>query len=301
MDIVLRTPHHSELQALARTLAAWQVDDGVVQLHPGDLGWYSMRGPTATAHAMRAWVRAGHVVALGLLDGPDGLLRVALDPTLRLDRSLAGAIAADIADPQREVLPSGEAIVEVRGATALQHALRGEGFEPDEPWTPLRRDLTEPVVPESSAGGGGLASVVGLDRAAAWMEVHWSAFRGTPFGAEEEREVVDWWSTMMSGPFATDGRMLALTDPAGDTVAVAGVWSAGPGRPGLIEPMGVHRDHQGRGYGAAVCVAAASALRQLDACSAIVCAESSNTAAVSTYRAAGFTAGPQIEDLVRAG
>lgn len=23
------------------------------------------------------------------------------------------------------------------------------------------------------------------------------------------------------------------------------VWSAGPGRPGLIEPMGVHRDHQG--------------------------------------------------------
>ena len=239
------------------------------------------------------------MVALGLLDGPDGLLRLALDPVLRHDDALARGIAADVVDAARGVLPAGEVIVEARGATALQDALISAGFKPDEPWTPLRRDVTGPVSRKVTDAGSACTSVVGADRAAAWMEVHWSAFRGTPFGEEQEREVLDWWSTMMSGPFAADGRLLALSNPAGETVAVAGVWSAGLGRPGLIEPMGVHRDHQGQGHGAAVCAAAASTLRQLGACSAIVCTESSNTAAVATYRAAGFTAGPQIADLIR--
>lgn len=299
VDTVLRTPHDSELRALAGQLAAWQVDDGVVHLHPGDLGWYSMRGASETAGALRTWSRNGELVAVGLLDGPDGLLRLALDPALRRDEQSARHIAADIADPARGVLPAGEAVVEARGAESLHDVLLAAGWEHDEPWIPLRRDLAEPVLNTLVTRGHLRVDTVNSDRADAWMEVHWSAFKGTRFGAEDRRKVVELWSTMMSGPFAERGRSVSIIDPAGRMVAVVGVWSAGRGRPGLIEPMGVHRDCRGQGYGVVACEAAASILREMGSSSAIVCAESSNIAAVATYSAAGFTAHPAVPDLVR--
>ncbi|GAA2737623.1 hypothetical protein GCM10009867_25520 [Pedococcus aerophilus] len=142
VDTVLRTPAASELTDLAEVLAGWQVDDGQVQLHPGDLGWYSMRGADATAEALRIWSRDGGPLAMGLLDGED-LLRLALDPEVRDDVALARQVCADVVDPGRGVLSAGSAVVESRGAVALQQALRGEGWVPDEPWTPLCRNLSE--------------------------------------------------------------------------------------------------------------------------------------------------------------
>ena len=299
MDIVLRTPASDERKSLAATVGAWQRDGGPSQLHPGDLGWFSMRGPEATAGALRAWSLNGELLALGLLDGQDGLLRLAVDPELRSDERLARQILSDIADQARGVLPEGAAIVEARGATALQRMMLSEGWAFDEPWTPLHHDLYDPV-PDTLVTRAGLrVEDIGPDRAHSWMEVHWSAFKGTPFGEAERRDVVDWWSTMMDGPFADRGRSLAAFDPDGRAVAIVGVWSAGRGRPGLVEPMGVHRDHRGRGYGAAVCEAAASELRQMGSSSAIVCAETTNVGAVSTYAAAGFTAHPSVSDLLR--
>lgn len=170
--------------------------------------------------------------------------------------------------------------------------LLGESWALDEPWTPLHHDLSDPL-PDTLVTRAGLTiEVVRPDRADAWMEVHWSAFKGTPFGDAERRDVVDWWSTMMEGPFAQRGRSLAALDSSGRAVAIAGVWSAGRGRLGLVEPMGVHRDHRGKGYGAAICEAAATALRQMGSSTAIVCAETSNTGPLATYAAAGFTARP---------
>ena len=113
-----------------------------------------------------------------------------------------------------------------------------EGWAFDEPWTPLHHDLYDPV-PDTLVTRAGLrVEVIGPDRAHSWMEVHWSAFKGTPFGEAERRDVVDWWSTMMDGPFADRGRSLAVFGPDGRAVAIVGVWSAGRGRPGLVEPMG---------------------------------------------------------------
>ena len=77
------------------------------------------------------------------------------------------------------------------------------------------------------------------------------------------------------------------------------MWSAGPGRPGLIEPMGVHRDHRGHGYGTAITVAGAAALRDMGSSSATVCTPSANVAGVATYRAAGFRQLPVTPDLTR--
>ncbi|WP_420855834.1 GNAT family N-acetyltransferase [Thermoactinospora rubra] len=63
--------------------------------------------------------------------------------------------------------------------------------------------------------------------------------------------------------------------------------------------MGVHRDHRGHGYGKAITVAAAAALRELGSSSAIVCTPSSNAGAVATYQSAGFQPLPERRDLYR--
>ena len=102
---------------------------------------------------------------------------------------------------------------------------------------------------------------------------------------------------MADGPSYHRAASLAAFDGNDDAVSVTTEWPAGPDRPGLIEPMGVRRDHRGHGFG----VAAASALHEMGSSSPIVCAESSNTAAVSTYLAAGFTAREQDADLQRGG
>jgi GNAT superfamily N-acetyltransferase len=78
------------------------------------------------------------------------------------------------------------------------------------------------------------------------------------------------------------------------------VVSAGPGKPGLLEPMGVHQDHRGHGHGTAICVAAAAALRQLGSSCALVCTRTANAGAVATYESAGFRRLPQRLDISRA-
>lgn len=78
------------------------------------------------------------------------------------------------------------------------------------------------------------------------------------------------------------------------------VWSAGPGKPGVLEPMGVHAEHRGHGYGRAISVAAAAALREMGACSAMVCTPGANVGAVATYRSAGFQELPERRDRTRA-
>lgn len=278
-----RTPDPSELEQIGVSLASWQSDGLPIQLHPGDLGWHSMRGPEATAAAVRVWGAGDDLAAIGLLDGPD-LIRLGLDPARVDDAALAARIADDLAVDA----------VEARGATALAATLTHRGWGPDEPWTPLRRDLSSPV-----EDPGARVIPVDADRAAEWCAVHGSAFRGAAFTPEQHEHLVGGWHAMTSGPYADLVRCLAVVDDDDRLVAVAGVWTAGPGRPGLIEPMGVHADHRGHGYGVAVTRAAAATLRELGSSSAIVATESSNVAAVATYVKAGFVADEAVVDLVR--
>ena len=133
----------------------------------------------------------------------------------------------------------------------------------------------------------------------AWGAVHWSAFQGTTYGDAERSRFVDLLATLRAGPLGERVSFLAAHDATNSPVAVAGVWTAGPGRPGLVEPMGVHADHRGKGYGAAICRAAAARLRDLGCSSAVVVAEISNEGALATYRSAGFTPDAEVPDLVR--
>ena len=104
---------------------------------------------------------------------------------------------------------------------------------------------------------------------------------------------------MAAGALYAGARCLVAYDAQARAVAAVTVWSAGVGRPGLIEPMGVHLDHRGQGFGTAITLAGAAALRRMGSSSAVVCTPSSNHGAVATYVRAGFERQPEVCDLRR--
>jgi len=269
-----------------RVLREWQYDGAPVQLHPGDLGWYWRFGAEATAAAVRTWSRDGQSLAVGLLDGP-GLLRLAIAPDAQHDEELARQMVADVTQPERGVLPQGTVYIEARFGAAFQGLLLDDGWDADEPWTPLARDLAERV-----EHCGVRIEVTGPEQAHVRAAVQRAAFDRSTFTDER-------WHAMAAGSPYVDAQCLVAYDDQNTAVAAATVWSAGPGRPGLLEPMGVHREHRGHGYGTAITVAAAAALRELGSSSAIVCTASSNVGAVATYKSAGFEQLPDVRDLRR--
>lgn len=288
MTTTLATPRPEDLPAVVATLATWQRDGLPVQLHPGDLGWAWQIGAAALAPRVRTWHDGvGRLAVVGFLDG-EGLVRLGLDPGRDDDEALASAVAADLVDPGRGVLPDGAAAVEARLGQALHASLVAHGWVDDEPWTPLVLDLAAPVEAPSSIR----VEVVGPDLVDACVAVHTAGFERSRFTGER-------WRTTAAGPAFADARCLLARNEAGDAVATATVWSAGAGRPGLIEPLSVARDHRGQGHGRALTVAAAAHLRELGASSTTVATPSANVGAVATYRSAGMRELPQVRDLRR--
>ncbi|MBN6042259.1 N-acetyltransferase [Amycolatopsis sp. 195334CR] len=287
MAILTGKPAADELAEAVRVLREWQYDGAPHQLHPGDLGWFWRFGEEATAAAVRTWSRDGRVLAIGLLDGAD-LLRVTMARDAQQDGELAQHLVDDVIDPDRGVLPAGRVAVEAPKGALVQELLAGQGWQVDEPWTPLHRDLTEPV-----ADPGLRIEVVGPELVPVRTAVQRSAFGGSTFTDER-------WHAMAAGVAYADARCLLAYDGDGNAVATVTVWTAGPGKPGLIEPMGVHQDHRGHGHGRAITIAAAAALRELGASSALVATPSSNVGAVATYRSGGFEPLPEVWDYYRA-
>ncbi|MFE2561430.1 GNAT family N-acetyltransferase [Streptomyces sp. NPDC059352] len=283
MAIVLGRPGVDGLGEAVGVLREWQSDGAPMQLHPGDLGWFWRSGAEATAAAVRTWSRDGRILGVGLLDGP-GLLRLTIAPDAQRDEELAQQLLEDVTEPERDVLPEGRVNIEAPMGAMVQDLLSEDGWNADEPWTPLRRDLAERV-----DDPGMRIEVVGPERAHVFAAVHRAAFDGSRFTDER-------WHAMAGGLPYADARCLLAYDDRGIAVASVTVWSAGPGRPGLLEPMGVHRDHRRNGYGAAITLAAAAALRQLGSSSAIVCTPSSSIGAVATYESAGFQPRPEVRD-----
>jgi ribosomal protein S18 acetylase RimI-like enzyme len=286
MAIELGEPAADGLSEVVGVLREWQYDAAPMQLHPGDLGWFWRFGAAATAAAVRTWSRDGQILGVGLLDGPS-LLRLTSAPGAERDEELAHQLVEDVGEPQHGVLPDGKVSVEAPTGALVKDLLLEAGWNADEPWTPLRRALTEPVTDP-----GVRIEVIGPDQAPVWAAVVRASFDRSTFTDER-------WPAMAAGPAYADARCLVAYDDQGNAVAGVSVWSAGPGRPGLLEPMGVHREHRGHGYGKAITVAAAAALRELGSSSAMVCTPSSNVRAVATYKSAGFQQLPQRRDRCR--
>lgn len=286
MAIVLGRPDVDGLSAAVDALREWQREGAPMQLHPGDIGWFWRFGAEATAAAVRTWSRDGRMLAVGLLDGPE-LLRMTMAPDAARDEELARQLVEDLIEPERGVLPAGKVYVEAPKDALVQDLLFENGWHTDEPWTPLRRDLTGPV-----EDPGARIEVIGPEQAHVQTAVLRASFDRSTFTDER-------WHAMAAGSPYADARCLVAYDDHGNAVAAVTVWSAGPGRPGLLEPMGVHRDHRGHGHGRAITIAAAAALRELGSSSALVCTPSSNVGAVATYRSAGFQQLPEVRDRRR--
>ncbi|MBM7814759.1 GNAT family N-acetyltransferase [Saccharothrix algeriensis] len=286
MAVALGEPGIDGVDEAAGALREWQHEGAPMQLHPGDLGWFLRFGPQATAAAVRTWSRDGRVLAVGLLDGP-ALLRLATAPDALRDEEVARRLVEDLTEPGRGVLGEGKACVEAPTGSLVGDLLPECGWRADEPWTPLRRDLAEPV-----EDPGVRIEVVGPERAHVRAAVQRASFDGSTFTDER-------WRAMAAGSPYADARCLVAHDERGEAVAAVTVWSAGPGKPGLLEPMGVHREHRGHGYGRAITLAAAAALRELGSSSAVVCTPGSNVGAVATYRSAGFRQRPEVRDRCR--
>jgi len=285
--IELDTPEVGELDDLVGLLRSWQREDGPLQLHPGDLGWHWRFGAKVLAAAVRTWSRGGEILAVGFLDSPD-VLRMTVAPEVWHEGEFARGVVADLSEPDRGVLPAGRVSVEVPNGTRLQERLTRGVWSTGEAWSPLRLELAAPVTQTSLEA----EVVVSSEQVSECTAVHRSAWGSEDFTEEK-------WQTMAAGaPFA-DARCLLARNDRGVAVATVTAWSAGPGRPGLLEPLGVHADHRRRGYGTAICRAAAAHLREIGSSSVLVCTPSSLQSAVATYEAAGFQRLPERLDRSR--
>jgi GNAT superfamily N-acetyltransferase len=284
----MSVPGPDQLEDVLGDLASWQQDGRPVQLHPGDLGWHWRFGPVSVATALRVWASDGMTTAIGFLDG-SSLVRMAVAPRADHDRELAQAVVRDLQDPARGVVDTRELVVEARFGTALRSLLRARGWVDGEPWTTLVRDLSAPVDDPALR-----VEVVDHQHLEDRVAVQRAAFEQSTFTADS-------WQEMARSPAYRRARCLVGYDDHDDAVATVTVWSAGAGRPGLLEPMGVHRDHRGRGHGTAICVAAAGVLRGLGASCALVATPSSNEGAVATYVAAGYRPMPPAHDFAHVG
>lgn len=285
MRHALSTPTPDQLGSIVADLSSWQQDGLPVQLHPGDLGWQWRFGPTTLAGALRVWTADNTIGAIGLLD-ETSVIRLAIAPSAGDDEELAQALVRDLEDPARGILEANEMVVEARAGTAFRSLLHSHGWVDGDPWAPLTRDLSAPV--EHTALR---VEVVDLGRVDERVAVQRAAFDRSTFTTEL-------WHEMSQSPAYRQARCLTGYDAENNAVAAVTVWSAGPGRPGLLEPLGVHRDHRGHGYGTSISVAAAASLRDLGASSALVATPSSNEGAIATYASAGYRRLPDVTDFV---
>lgn len=280
------------LEEVVDAVTSWQQDGVPVQVHPGDLGWNWRFGAKAVSDVVRVWRRDGQILAAGMVDDECGLIRMAIAPTVSDDATFASQLLADLSDPGRGVLPATQGSVEARFGVAFRALLRRSGWVADESWTPLRRDLTEVIedcgLRIEAIDTHNVRDRVVQDRVA----VHRASFPNSTF-------TLDRWRVMAASPAYRRARCLVAYDDDDNAVAAATVWSAGPRRPGLIEPLGAHRDHRGHGHGRAVTVAAAAALRGMGSSSVTVCTPSRNVGGVAAYVSAGFEKLPDVVDFRR--
>jgi GNAT superfamily N-acetyltransferase len=205
-------------------------------------------------------------VAAGLLDSR--VLRVTAAPGADL-----GALAADA-----------EELLEPGSDSSDGLPVPGWELEQEESWLVLSW-APQPV--------SSRAEPVDETGAADRVLVQRSAFAGSTFTVER-------WHTMKRSPAGGLAVEALVRTPSGEPAAAATGWFAGVGRCGLLEPVGTHPDHRGRGYGRDAVLGACTALAQRGASAVAVVTPSTNDAAVALYRSAGFTVVRENRDWVRA-
>jgi GNAT superfamily N-acetyltransferase len=286
--LALERPGRAGAGEISAVLASWEPPGGcAAQLHVGDIGWNLRVEDDHVDDMLLVWrLGDGAVAAIGLLDDPSSL-RVAVDP----GRASDDVMAAQLAEHIEDVLKEGAAAVDgLPAPAALRLALAARGWTaaPDA-WVHLWRPIGPDDAARDTASAGPLRTDGDLaDRVA----VQVSAFEGST-------STVERWRLMQAGPAYDAALDLLVRDNDGVVAAGATAWSAGPGRCAILEPVGTHRDHQGRGHGRSVIEAACTALARTGASGVAVHTPASNVGAVAAYRAAGFRSLGPVADMRR--
>lgn len=258
---------------IVAALVAWTPPTWGGQLHPGDVGWELRFEDDHVDSSFLVVREGGAVVAVGLLDGPEAL-RLAVDQTRAYDPELAEYLA----DAAEDVVAPGEAYVDGLPFAAWRAVLADRGWDADtDQWVALHRSLAG----VRNRLPPGVAPVTGDRDVADRVAVQRAAFDGSTFTAAR-------WALMAAGPPYDGALDLLARDAAGRPVAAGTAWSAGPGRCGLLEPVGTHRDHQQRGHGRRLLEGLCAQLAAAGASSVAVATPASNDGAVRAYAAAGF-------------
>ena len=261
---------------LLGALAAWTPASWSGQLHPADIGWQLRFEDDALDGTMQL-VRdaaSGEVAAVGLLDSPE-TVRLAVDPA----RSHDSGLAVFVADLAEDVVADGEAYVDGALLAVWRGVLAARGWEGDpDAWVALQRDLTG-VATELPPG---VAPVAGRSDVADRVAVQRAAFEKTSTFTAARWE-------LMAASSAYDASLdLLVRDEAGTPVAAGTAWSAGPGRCGMLEPVGTAAEHRGRGHSTRLLHGLCAALAAAGASSAAVATPAANSVAVRAYTRAGF-------------
>lgn len=277
------------MQALASRL--WSPSS---RHHPGQLAWsarYALpedldHGPVALVHdpdghlAGWAWAEASDWLELcvdparpGVLDQLAGWF---------LDRAGARTVRTMALDSEQHVVAG----------------LADAGFVEEEgPWfTHHLLDLDRlPPVPEPD---GYTVRSVGRDEAKERSACHRAAW--SPPGGRSRVSAAAYARLMETAPYRSDLDRVAL-DEAGGMVASCLAWLDEDRGVALLEPVGCHPDHRGRGLATAVSLSALHAARSAGARTGLVCprGDDDHPAPRRLYQAMGFVPGARTRTLRR--
>lgn len=268
-------PGRAGEREIREALCGWEPVGGYLgQLHIGDVGWMLRLPDDVVDAGLHVWRDdRGAIVAVGLLHSPQ-VLALGVDPRLHLHVPLGERLAADAV----EVLSGGDMYVDAPFAAAVRTVLAAEGWDlDDDPWPAFYRPLT---VADASGTDADAVPVRSDDDLAGRVAVQRVMFAAT------QSDETSWQRMRASASYDPDLDILLRAE--GVPVAAATAWSAGPGRCGLLEPVGTHRDHRGAGYGRRALIAACAALARAGASGVAVFTPGSNAPAVALYRSCGF-------------
>lgn len=246
----------------------------VTGLHAGDVGWQLRMSDPDDDGGFVAVRDTGELVAVALHDSPS-----AFRPLVRPDRIFDSAVAEALAAYVEGMPHDADAYTDAVTGSAYRSLLSAAGWQLDpDPWVVLYRALSAVDGQFADALCSTLATEQDvIDR----VGVQRAAFAGSTFTVQR-------WHQMAAGPGFDPAYEYLRRSAAGAPVAAATGWSAGPGKCGILEPVGTHPDHAGVGHGKAVSMAAIAALARGGASGVTVHTPASNEAAVRTYESCGL-------------
>jgi ribosomal protein S18 acetylase RimI-like enzyme len=273
-----------QLDQLIETLRAWELPGGYpLGLHVGDVGWHARLPDDKLDGTVRVLKRDGDVVAAGLFE--PGLARPRLAPGYETNPDVCSALADEIETDRGEQVWSDAA-----PGSLLRTALSARGWTLDlEPWVALYRPLS---ASDADLDDALVRPVRGMQDVTDRVAVQRAAFEGSTFTIEA-------WHRMSATAAYDRALDLLARDSDGVPVAAATAWAAGPGRSGILEPVGSHAEHRGGGHGRRVVLAALGALARAGASGVTVHTPADNQVAVAAYESCGLRRLHSTEAMLR--